>query len=180
MLAAAEIEFAQRGSETSIADIARRAGVAKGTVFRHFATKEDLITAVVGAHFSRLTVAAQQRWDAQDPGTALWEFLAEAGESLQRQDVAFLQATGESDAAVAAVLVELRAAVEVLVDRARTHEAIRADVTGADVLMMLCAAVHTAGLQPDAPAGLWRRYLVIVIDGLSPAGATPLPELMPR
>ena len=46
LLAAAEQEFAERGLSASVADIARRAGVAKGTVFRHFATKEDLLEAV--------------------------------------------------------------------------------------------------------------------------------------
>jgi len=59
LLAAAEQEFAERGLSASVADIARRAGVAKGTVFRHFATKEDLIASIVCAHIAALTEAAR-------------------------------------------------------------------------------------------------------------------------
>ena len=47
LLAAAAEEFAERGLDASVADIARRAGIGKGTVFRHFPTKDDLITAIV-------------------------------------------------------------------------------------------------------------------------------------
>ena len=47
LLAAAADEFAERGLDASVADIARRAGVGKGTVFRHFPTKDDLIAAIV-------------------------------------------------------------------------------------------------------------------------------------
>ncbi len=47
LLAAAADEFAERGLDASVADIARRAGVGKGTVFRHFATKDDLLAAIV-------------------------------------------------------------------------------------------------------------------------------------
>ena len=179
LLAAAEVEFAERGGEASIADIARRAGVAKGTVFRHFPTKEDLVTAVVGGHFAALDAAARHRLGAPDPGAALWEFLTVAAGSLQRQDLEFLQAISEGDSAVAAIVGELRVSTDALVDRARASGAVRADVTGTDVLLLLCAAVHTVGLQPDAAPGLWRRYLAIVIDGLRPEGATRLPGPVP-
>jgi AcrR family transcriptional regulator len=47
LLDAAEELFGTRGVDASVADIALRAGVAKGTFFRHFATKDDLIAAVV-------------------------------------------------------------------------------------------------------------------------------------
>src|SRR5689334_5325636 len=47
LLAAAEAEFAAHGAEASVAEIARRAGIGKGTVFRHFPTKDDLLAAVV-------------------------------------------------------------------------------------------------------------------------------------
>ncbi len=174
LLAAAEAEFAERGNDASVADIARRAGVAKGTVFRHFATREDLVAAVVGGHLTHLLDFARQRLHAPEPGPALWEFLARAGETLHQQDLAFLQATSENDLEVAAIADEVRAGANALVDRARAAGVIRTDVTGVDLLLLVCAAVHTVGLQADAPPGLWRRYLTIIIDGLRPDGATEL------
>src|SRR4029453_12202897 len=47
LLAAATQEFAAHGLDASVADFARRAGIGKGTVFRHFPTKDDLLAAVV-------------------------------------------------------------------------------------------------------------------------------------
>ena len=101
LLAAAEQEFAERGMDASIADIARRAGVAKGTVFRHFATKEELIAAIVGGHFAALTAVARGLLDATDPGAALLEFLTVAADGLQQQDLTFLQTLSEGNSTVA-------------------------------------------------------------------------------
>ena len=60
LLAAAADEFAERGLDASVADIARRAGVGKGTVFRHFATKDDLIAAIVLDRVGELTTAGER------------------------------------------------------------------------------------------------------------------------
>src|SRR5256885_15577579 len=68
--AAAEM-FAVQGAEVSVAEIADRAGIGKGTVFRHFATKEDLIAAIVGDLLDDLVAAAAARRDAGDPTAAL-------------------------------------------------------------------------------------------------------------
>ncbi len=66
-----------------------------------------------------------------------------------------------------------------LVDRAREHGAVRADVTGADVILLMCAPNHVTSYVPDAPPDLWRRYLAIIFDGLRPEGARPLPHPPP-
>jgi len=175
LLAAAEDEFAERGLDASIADIARRAGVAKGTVFRHFATKEELIAAIVGGHFSALTDRARQLLGSPDPGAALLEFLTVAADGLQQHDLAFLQTVSEGDSAVTELRNQLHANIEALVDRAREAGAVRPDVTGTDVFLLICAPVHAAGFLPGAGPDLWRRYLAIIFDGLRPDGATPLP-----
>jgi AcrR family transcriptional regulator len=47
LLRAAAEAFAEQGTEASVAEIAQRAGIGKGTVFRHLATKEDLIAAII-------------------------------------------------------------------------------------------------------------------------------------
>ena len=180
LLAAAEQEFAERGLSASVADIARRAGVAKGTVFRHFATKEDLIASIVCAHIAALTEAARRLSDAADPGTALLEFLTIAADQRQQHDLTFLQSASESDPRVSEVRDELHSALGTLVGRAHQSGAIRSDVTETDVFLLMCAPVHVVENLAAPKPLLWKRYLAIIFDGLRPEGAHPLPQPAPE
>ena len=65
------------------------------------------------------------------------------------------------------------------VDRAREHGAVRADVTGADLMLLVCAPNYVVSYLPDASPGRWRRCLAIIFDGLRPQGAHPLPHPLP-
>jgi AcrR family transcriptional regulator len=179
LLAAAEEEFAEHGVAASVADIARRAGVAKGTVFRHFATKEELISAIVSGHLTTLTAAARRLADATDPGAALLEFLTVAADQRRQHDLTFLQPISDRDAGVTAVRDELYACIDVLVGRARAAAAIRSDITTADVFLMMCAPIHVVENLSNPDPDLWRRYLAIIFDGLRPDGASPLPQPAP-
>lgn len=179
LLSAAEAEFAERGASASVADIARRAGVAKGTVFRHFASKEDLIAAIVCRHVTTLADAAAQLADADDPGAALLQFLTVAADQRQRHDLTFLQAASEDDPRVAEIMDQLHARLGTLVDHARAAGAIRPDITEADIFLMMCAPIHVVeNLRAPEPL-LWQRYLAIIFDGLRPQGAHPLPQPAP-
>lgn len=179
LLAAAEDEFGERGASASVADIARRAGVAKGTVFRHFPTKEDLIAAIVCEHIAVLAESAQRLADSSDPGAALLEFLTIAADQRQRHDLTFLQSASDGDPRVTEVRDALHKHLETLVDRARTSGAIRADITEADVFLMMCAPIHIVeNLSAPSPM-LWQRYLAIIFDGLRADGAHPLPQPAP-
>ena len=180
LLAAAEEEFAERGPDASVADIARRAGVAKGTVFRHFATKDELIAAIVGEHLTALTVVARRLLAAPDPGAALLEFLTVAADQRQQRDLTFLQSVSEGDSQVTELRDQLYATISALVDRARESGAVRPDVTGTDVVLLMCAPVHVIEYLPNPAPDLWRRYLAIIFDGLRPEGANPLPHPPPN
>ncbi len=180
LLAAAEEVFAERGVEASVADIARRAGVAKGTVFRHFASKDDLIASLVCEHLVTLTDAVHRLSDAGDPGAALLEFLTIAADQRRQHDLTYLQTYSASDARVIAIRDEVHAGVETLVANARAAGAIRPDVTGTDVFLLMCAPVHVMDGLSDPPPDLWRRYLAIIFDGLRPEGATALPLPAPE
>jgi AcrR family transcriptional regulator len=179
LLTAAADEFAERGLDASVADIARRAGVGKGTVFRHFATKDDLLAAIVLDRIYALNVVGERLLDAADPGAALLEFLTVAAHQRQQRDLSFLQEAGELNAEVTRVRARMFQTVHTLVDRAREHGAIRADITGADVILLMCAPNYVTSYVPDASPDLWRRYLAIIFDGLRPQGAHPLPQPPP-
>jgi AcrR family transcriptional regulator len=179
LLAAAADEFAERGLDASVADIARRAGVGKGTVFRHFATKDDLIAAIVLDRIDALNAVGARLLEAADPGAALLEFLTVAAHQRQQRDLSFLQEAGELTAEVTRVRTQMFHTVHRLVDRAREHGAVRADVTGADIILLMCAPNYVTSYVPDASPDLWQRYLAIIFDGLRPEGAHPLPHPPP-
>lgn len=67
--------FAAHGTQAPISEIARRAGVGPGTIYRHFPTKEDLFRAVVADRFGRVVEYAQQVRADQEPGEAFLTFL---------------------------------------------------------------------------------------------------------
>ncbi|MFI6265245.1 TetR/AcrR family transcriptional regulator [Micromonospora sp. NPDC051006] len=179
LLAAAADEFAERGLEASVADIARRAGLGKGTLFRHFATKDDLIAAIVLDRIDALNAAGERLLAGADPGAALLEFLTVAAHQRQQRDLSFLHEAGELNADVTAARAQMYHIVQKLVDRAREHGAVRADVTGADVILLMCAPNYVTSYLPHAPPDLWQRYLAIIFDGLRPQGAHPLPHPPP-
>ncbi|MEJ3750235.1 helix-turn-helix domain-containing protein [Actinomycetes bacterium KLBMP 9797] len=179
LLAAAADEFAERGLDASVADIARRAGVGKGTVFRHFATKDDLLAAIVIDRIDALNAAGENLLGAADAGAALLEFLTVAAQQRQQRDLSFLQEAGELSPEVTRLRARLSDTVHRLVERARAHGAVRADVTGTDVFLLMCAPNYVTSYVPDAAPDLWRRYLAIIFDGLRPDGAHPLPHPPP-
>jgi len=179
LLTAAADEFAEHGLEASVADIARRAGVGKGTVFRHFPTKDDLIAAIVLDRVENLRAVGERLLTAEDPGAALLEFLITAGHQRQQRDLSFLMAAGELKPEVKQAQAALFQAIENLVARARAAGAVRPDVTGTDVFLLMCAPNYVSAYVPDAPPDLWRRYLAIIFDGLRPEGAHALPQPAP-
>jgi AcrR family transcriptional regulator len=179
LLAAATDEFAEHGLDASVADIARRAGVGKGTVFRHFATKDDLLAAIVLDRIDALNAAGERLLRAADPGAALLEFLTVAAHQRQQLDLSFLQEAGELNPEVTRVRARMFQTVDNLVERARKHGTVRADVTGTDVILLMCAPNYVTSYLPDASPDLWKRYLAIIFDGLRAEGAHPLPHPPP-
>src|SRR5262245_48721634 len=84
LLDAASEAFAEGGVEVSIGEIAQRAGVGKGTVFRHFASKEELLAAIMLGMLGELMDTATALLDAGDAGLALREFMTAGVEIFVR------------------------------------------------------------------------------------------------
>src|SRR3954470_16851858 len=68
--------FAEEGLSVPIDEIARRAGVGAGTVYRHFPTKEPLFEAIASDRIQYLIDSAARFAEAQDPGEAFLGYLA--------------------------------------------------------------------------------------------------------
>jgi AcrR family transcriptional regulator len=181
LLDAAAEAFAEQGTEVSIAEIAQRAGIGKGTVFRHFASKEDLIAAIMGELLDSLVAAGVGLSDATDPAAALLEFMTTAI-GLLAKDRGFCEVVGRPSLQhpdVLAGIDRLCEVVETLTDRARRQGLVRQDITGQDIVLLLGGVHQTAAPLMGAEPQLWRRYLGLVFDGIRAQTARPLPHPPP-
>ncbi|MEX3104945.1 TetR/AcrR family transcriptional regulator [Streptomyces sp. V2] len=182
LMDAASAEFAEHGMDVSIARIATRAGVGKGTVFRHFETKEQLLAAIFCDQIDAIAATGAKLVDAHDPGAALFEFMAR-GVEVQAHDLSFCQAAAalsHSEASVRTSIRRLEDMADRLTGRAQQAGQVRDDVSGADIVLLLTAASQAPLPLGDIQPGLWRRYLGVIFDGLRPQCASPLPVPAPR
>ncbi|MGP3919798.1 TetR/AcrR family transcriptional regulator [Nonomuraea sp. 10N515B] len=182
LLDAAAEAFAECGAEVSIGEIAQRAGVGKGTVFRHFSSKEELLAAIMLGMLDELVDTATALLTADDPGLALREFMTAGVETFVR-DRAFCEVIGRpslQNAQVRDAIDRLCEAAEALTDRARQQGVVRPDLTGTDVALLLAGIQHTAAplltIEPQA----WRRYLELILDGITTSTGRSLPHPPPR
>jgi len=167
ILAAAEQVFARQGASASTEEVAAAAGVAIGTVFRHFPTKQDLLSAIVKELLARLTAELSDLASA-DPSTALFDFFARVVEqAAAKRSVVELLAEGGVRVGVEEPLRGLSDALDVLLARAREAGAVRPEVRLDEVLALLTATAQGA-LHGNWPADLRRRTLDVVFTGLRP------------
>ncbi|MCK2220598.1 TetR/AcrR family transcriptional regulator [Actinomadura sp. ATCC 31491] len=167
ILAAAEEVFAERGASASTEEVAARAGVAIGTVFRHFPTKDDLLTAIVKALLARLEEEAAGLAERGEPETALFAFFTHVVEAAAaRRTVADLL-TGGAGLPVEGALRRLAEPVGTLLRRAQQAGAVRADVRQEEVMALLAAASQAA-LQAGWTPDLRERTLGIIFRGCRP------------
>jgi len=182
LMAAASQTFAERGVEVSISEIAERAGIGKGTVFRHFPTKEDLLAAIVGENMRYLVATGERLAEAEDATDALREFVSAAVE-LQVKDRAFCQiahGAARDHPDVRRCQEMLDAVIETLTERARRRGTIRQEITGQDIVLLMSGIYQTASpLLPTQP-DLWRRYLQLAFDGMQAFSAPKLPGPAPH
>ena len=170
LVAAAAAAFAEAGLDAQVEDIARRAGVGVGTLYRHFPTKDALVAALADAHFEGLadTVEAglgEESGDGWDAFTATIWRIADAVAA----DVAWCEIVGGHPSAVQAASRgqhRLTAATATLLARAQASGRMRADVTVADISTIMCGFGHIAAAQRAGAALDWKRYLDIALDGL--------------
>ncbi|MDX6434941.1 MAG: hypothetical protein QOE54_7307 [Streptosporangiaceae bacterium] len=182
LLAAAAQAFAEHGTEVTVAEIAQRAGIAKGTVFRHFPTKEDLIAAIMGEIIDDLVATAVGLSKAPDPAAALLGFMTHGVERLagNRGLCEVVGRPSLQQVSVRAGIDRLCEVVEALVDRARRQGAVREEISGADIVLLLAGVHQTAAPVSHAEPQLWRRYLALVFDGIRARDAEPLPYPLER
>jgi AcrR family transcriptional regulator len=160
--------FATEGLAVPIDEIARRAEVGVGTLYRHFPTKEALYVAVVLSRLEDSTAFAVALAKDPDPGAAFFAFLERlVQDGVAKKDlVEALAATGaELKESLASAKTELGAAFGKLLSRAQRGGAVRKDATVADVFALIHGPFGVLG-RSGADAAARARLLAIICDGL--------------
>jgi AcrR family transcriptional regulator len=172
VLEAARSVFSEHGREAQMDDVARRAGVGVGTVYRHFPTKEALIEALMVDAFSTISSAAQRALDVEDPWEAFTSVLWIGAETMaadRAMSEVFASIPGVAESAMPTI-ASLTDTMEVLIRRAQEAGALRRDLIVDDIPMLMCG-IGAATKKQHRCDGAWRRHLSIVLDGLRASSA---------
>ena len=159
--------FARDGPEAQMDEIAAHAGVGIGTVYRHFPTKEALLTEMVRVRFQEFAAIATLAEDTVDPRDALETVMRRSAEAVEG-DMGFQLAMMGSDqlewegieeekAVLAAVLTRI-------IRRAVSAGVVRDDFTFEDFGMVMCGITSTMYYKPGSAD--WRRHLAILLHGV--------------
>jgi AcrR family transcriptional regulator len=162
--AAAEV-LAEQGADASVDEIARRAGVGHGTVFRRFPTKDALVAAVVCRSIDEVAATAAELLDHPDAGEAFEAFVWQIAEVYARHRGIFeaMPRCAEIGEVVESKTRFLEVVTRV-VSRAQAEGAVRADLAPEDVPVLVGAAILGSTSSPSG--GSWRRYVAVVLDGM--------------
>jgi AcrR family transcriptional regulator len=163
LLAAAREAFTEADRSASLEDIARRAGLGIGTLYRHFPTRADLVQAIYVEEVEALSRSAGEFADLE-PWEALTAWLQRfVGYVATKQALADeLFAVAERDAVFAGCRAMLHAAGDPLLRRAQEAGIVRSDVTIDEVVRMVGGI---AKIPADDPSDV-QRLLAVALDGL--------------
>ena len=169
LLEAAAAAFREQGLDVPVAEIARRAGVGPGTLFRHFPTKDDLVAAIIEERIQAM------RAFADGAGWAGLEHFVWRAAEMHAEDRGLMHAIKHralDNPLLTDCRMDLLSAVGAMIAQAKTDGDLREDFEARDV-PALVSAIAATGDE-------WRRYLQIVLDGLrasrsaeAPASARP-------
>jgi len=175
VLAAARAVFSEQGVDAQMDDVARRADVGVGTVYRHFPTKDALLRALTEELFDVIAAHARALLEHDDPWEAfkdaLWFGAAQTAgdrafsELVAAQKKTLEQCPGQED---------LTVTIGELMRRCIAAGKMRPDVVIDDIPLVMCG-VGSASVMPHSMPDAWRRHLGIVLDGMrAEAVSSPL------
>jgi AcrR family transcriptional regulator len=177
-VAAARAAFAAEGIEVPVEEIARRAAVGMGTLYRHFPAKEDLIDAVLEDAFAAFIGAAEQALAEEDAWSGFRSFLERVfalhAENRGLKDIIATRAHGRARAQ--AMRTRIRPLLRRLIERAQKQGTLRADFTPEDMPLLFWTGGRVIEATATVAPEFWRRHLGLLLDGLRAEAATPLPQ----
>jgi AcrR family transcriptional regulator len=161
--------FAQKGLEPNLNEVAHHAGVGVGTVYRRFATKEELLEAIFEDGLDQLTTLAEQAMQQHEDS---WEGFVWFLEQMCRitatdrglREIAFSKCY--AGGRVNAAQERLVPALTRLVERAQADGYLRPEIAAADMPIISLLAGTVSEFAGDVRIDLWRRYVALFIEGL--------------
>lgn len=182
ILAVAPVVFAEQGWGASMDEVARRAGVGVGTIYRRFPTKEDLVDAVLAERVGLMVEWATEAAASDDPWSGLVDFIERMmdapGGVLAFKSLVQLRWTLEDAQRFFGGFAPLIAG---LIERGQQEGRFRPDLTLSDLPMLILGLDAIRAASATVAPDLWRRFLGIYLDGMRPDAATDLawPGLTP-
>jgi AcrR family transcriptional regulator len=169
LVAAREI-FGEHGDAAQMDDIARRAGVGVGTLYRHFPTKDELVGELIKLKLGDFAVRARAKFEQDErPWESLADLLREHAEIAARdasQQRMIFAMTQEALQRALPTIQELSAATQALIDRAKAAGEVD-DLEVDDIRTLMCGlgsvmAADALGVMPYD----WRRLLEFALAGM--------------
>jgi len=178
LLEAAQQEFATRGVDASLEGIARDAGVAIGTLYRHFPTRLDLLVAAFEPRLQEFLDGAEVALRMDDP----WEGFVSYLENLFRVQAGdrgfndFLSRRFPGNAETERVHDRMCLQIDDVLRRAQDAGRVRPDLARADIVHLIWSNGRMIDATRTAAPDAWRRQLHLVLDAYRAERAHPIPE----
>jgi AcrR family transcriptional regulator len=165
LLAAATAAFGEHGADAPLEDIARRAGVGIGTLYRHFPTRLALQEGVFRSQVEAVCARGRELADAPSAGEAFAAWLgALSGYLATKRGLshALIATLGKDSELISSCSQVMRATAEQLLGRAQQSGEVRADLTATDVMRL----VHGVAVATEHAPGDADRLLSLMLDGM--------------
>jgi len=178
LIAAAQHEFAAHGVDASLEKIARDAGVAIGTLYRHFPTRLDLLMAAFKPRLQEFLDGAKKALEMDDP----WEGFVYYLENLFGMQAGdrgfndFLSRRFTDNAETERIHDQMCRQIEDVLTRAQEAGAVRPDITQADIVNLIWSNGRIIDATSATAPNAWRRYLYLMLDAYRAERAHSLPE----
>ncbi|WP_203918770.1 TetR/AcrR family transcriptional regulator [Rugosimonospora africana] len=181
ILTAARELFREQGTAVALDDIARRAGVGAGTLYRRFPDRDALVRQVIIDGFEICLAAVETaHQELADPAGALDRLFRRVIEQRERLVLPLIGGPVVHDPRVQQLQHAIRDAVEDILTAGRAANAVRDDVTAEDLITAAAMACRPMPHLPgEVSAALAARHVAIYLHGLRPEGALPLPASAP-
>jgi AcrR family transcriptional regulator len=170
ILEVAKEEFTRVGANVSLEEIAKRADVGPGTLYRHFPTREELLVAVYRSEMEKLAAAARTLADSKPPAEALRAWLLLFVDAVETKHIiapVLNTLVGDPKKVFESSYAQIHEALRALVKRAAKSGDIRKDLAPIDLLRAI-VGVANVSTSPD-----WQQSARRLVDILI-AGARPL------
>ena len=168
LLEAASAAFVEHGADdVSLEEIARRAGVGIGTLYRHFPTRQALLEAVYIDQVESLSARAEELLTSDSPADALAEWLramVKFSSTKRSMTSALLTTLGTDSELLSSCVKQIKGAAEALLARAQQAGVARPDADAKDLIRLVHAVTIATEKTPDT--GQADRMLALILDGL--------------